>query len=103
MPRSISHDTFSLRSFENADIAAAGKGNIDITGEVLFRVCYRSGHLQVYVNRARGIAAANNNDLSNPYIKTYLLPDLSKDSKKETKVKKGTLDPVFKETIKVLM
>ncbi len=55
----------------------------------------------MYVASARGIAAADTNGLSDPYIKTYLLPDKSKHSKKKTTVKKKTLNPVFKETLKV--
>ena len=35
------------------------------------------------------------------YVKTYLLPDKSKGSKRKTKIKKKTLDPVYQETLKV--
>ena len=35
------------------------------------------------------------------YVKTYLLPDQSKSTKKKTSVKKG-VDPIFNETIKVV-
>ena len=36
------------------------------------------------------------------YVKTYLLPDNSKKSKRKTKVKKKTIDPVYQETLKVI-
>ena len=36
------------------------------------------------------------------YVKTYLLPDISKKSKRKTKVKKKTIDPVYQETLKVI-
>ena len=39
--------------------------------------------------------------LSYSYVKTYLLPDRSKTTKKKTSVKKG-VDPIFNETIKVV-
>ena len=34
-------------------------------------------------------------------MKTYLLPDKNKTSKRKTKTKKKTLDPVYQETLKV--
>ena len=80
---------------------AGGKGNYDITGEVLFGVCYKNRHLLIHINRIRGLAAASRDGLSNPYVKTYLLPDKSKHSKKKTEVMRRTLNPVFDQTIKV--
>jgi hypothetical protein len=35
------------------------------------------------------------------YVKAYLLPDRTKSSKRKTKTKKNTLNPVFGETLKV--
>ena len=76
---------------------------------------YKQDQLMVHVIRARGLAAADKNGLSDPsvelchsvsslslsYVKTYLLPDKDKTSKRKTKIKKKTLDPVYKETLKV--
>ena len=103
-----------------SDIAAT-KGDYEISGEVLLGLEYRQDQLMVHVNRARGLAAADKNGLSDPwvkcqfevclsarmtcpslsYVKTYLLPDKTKGSKRKTKTKKKTLDPVYKETLKV--
>ncbi len=80
---------------------AGGKGDYDISGEVQMAVYYRDGHLVVHVNRARGLAAADSNGLSDPYVKTYLLPDKSKHSKKKTAIRRKTLDPVYNENLKV--
>ena len=80
---------------------AGGKGSYDITGEVLVGVYYKSGQLHIHVERARGLAAADSNGYSDPYIKTYLLPDKAKHTKQKTSVKKKTLDPVYNETLKV--
>ena len=80
---------------------AGGKGDYDITGEVLVGVYYENNELRVHVDRARGLAAANSKGYSNPYIKTYLLPDKAKHTKQKTAVKKKTLDPVYNETFSV--
>lgn len=80
---------------------AGSKGDYNITGEVMVGVYYKNGELHVHVDRAQGLAAANNNGYSNPYIKTYLLPDKARHTKKKTSVKKKTLDPVYNETLTV--
>ena len=80
---------------------AGGKGDYDITGEVLVGVYYKNGQLYIHVERARGLAAADSSGYSDPYIKTYLLPDKAKHTKQKTSVKKKTLNPVYNETLKV--
>ena len=80
---------------------AGGKGDYDITGEVLVGVYYKNSQLHIHVERARGLAAADSNGYSDPYVKTYLLPDKAKHTKQKTSVKKKTLDPVYNETLKV--
>ena len=93
--------TASFGSMASVYSAAGGKGDYDITGEVLVGVHYKDGQLLVHVNRARGLAAADSNGYSDPYVKTYLLPDKSKHSKKKTTIKRKTINPVYGETLKV--
>ena len=81
--------------------AGGGKGDYDIAGEVLVGVEYKDRQLMIHVNRAKGLAAADKNGFSDPYVKTYLLPDKTKHSKKKTGIKRKTLDPVYNETLKV--
>ena len=90
---SLSDSTTSVYS------EAGGRGDYLITGEVMLALSNKNGELHIYVERARGLAAANSNGYSNPYIKTYLLPDKEKWTKQKTSVKKKTLDPVYNETL----
>ena len=91
----------SFGSVSSIYSAAGGKGDYDISGEVSFGVYYKNGYLVVHIARAQGLAAADSNGSSDPYIKTYLLPDKSKHSKKKTEIKKKTLNPVYDHTMQV--
>ena len=77
------------------------KGDYVISGELCLKLQRKGTELLIFVDRARGLAAADSNGYSDPYVKTYLLPDKSKHSKRKTEVKKKTLQPVYKETLKV--
>lgn len=91
----------SLNSITSMYSASVGKGDYDITGEVAVGVWYRDGQLFVRVVRAKGLAAAKKGGVSDPYIKTYLLPDRGKRSKRKTSVQRKTTNPVFNEILKV--
>ena len=77
------------------------KGNYSISGEILVTVEYKGGEIVAYVDRAVGIAAANSDCTSDSYIKTYLLPDRTKASKRKSEVQKRTIDPLYNATLKV--
>ncbi|XP_053820649.1 synaptotagmin-like protein 1 isoform X3 [Vidua chalybeata] len=77
-------------------------GRVAVRGCVQFSLCYQPAEkeLQVHVLRCRELAEAKK-QRSDPYIKTYLLPDKSNRSKRKTAVRKRSLDPVFNETLKM--
>uniref|UniRef100_A0A8C3UK95 Synaptotagmin-like protein 1 n=1 Tax=Catharus ustulatus TaxID=91951 RepID=A0A8C3UK95_CATUS len=77
-------------------------GSVPVRGCVQFSLRYHPAQqeLQVHVLRCRELAEAKK-QRSDPYIKTYLLPDKSNRSKRKTAVRKRSLDPVFNETLKV--
>ncbi|NXC91750.1 SYTL1 protein, partial [Cercotrichas coryphoeus] len=76
-------------------------GRVPVRGCVQFSLRYQPAQkeLQVHVLRCRELAEAKK-QRSDPYIKTYLLPDKSNRSKRKTAVRKRSLDPVFNETLK---
>ncbi len=77
------------------------RGNYAISGEIHVSLEYKPGKLRVTIHNARNLAAADFGGSSDPYIKTYLLPDRSKHSKRLTEIKKNTLNPVYEETVLV--
>ena len=93
--------TLCVQDQFGSTISLYHRGDYDITGEVLVGVYYKNNQLHVHVDRARGLAAADSNGYSDPYVKTYLLPDKAKHTKQKTSIKKKTLDPVYNETLKV--
>ena len=69
------------------EAVAAAKGDYDISGEVLVGVEYKQDQLMVHVIRARGLAAADKNGLSDPSVELchsvtyclFLVPQLCED------------------------
>ncbi|CAN0146819.1 unnamed protein product [Lampetra fluviatilis] len=82
---------------------AGDYGNVDVKGEVNFALKYddRRSELHVCVAQCRDLAAAvAKKGRSDPYVKTYLLPDKSRQSKKKTGIRKNNLNPVYNEILK---
>ncbi|XP_029141421.1 synaptotagmin-like protein 1 [Protobothrops mucrosquamatus] len=76
-------------------------GSIEVRGCIQFSLRYDSSkkELHVQIIQCRDLAEAKK-QRSDPYVKTYLLPDRSNHSKRKTAVKKRSLDPIFNETLK---
>ncbi|XP_056276190.1 synaptotagmin-like protein 1 isoform X2 [Pseudoliparis swirei] len=76
-------------------------GMVEVRGRIQFSLVYdtQKEELHVKVFRCEEIASVRK-DRSDPYVKTYLLPDKSNRSKKKTAVKKKTLNPVYDQTFR---
>lgn len=76
-------------------------GAVEVRGRIQFSLLYdaQREELHVRVHRCEDIASARKSR-SDPYVKSYLLPDLSSHSKKKTSVKKKTLNPVYEQTLR---
>ncbi|XP_062861386.1 phosphatidylinositol 4-phosphate 3-kinase C2 domain-containing subunit alpha [Trichomycterus rosablanca] len=69
-----------------------------VGGEVKLSVSYRNGTLFCMVMHIKDLVSEDGAD-PNPYVKTYLLPDPQKTSKRKTKVARKTLNPTFNEML----
>ncbi len=98
---STSSSMESLVSMSSMYSAEGGRGNYDITGRVEMGVWHRNDTLFVRIARARGLAAAKSGGFSDPYIKTYLLPDRTKHTKRKTGIQRKTTSPDYNEILKV--
>ncbi|XP_051845138.1 double C2-like domain-containing protein alpha isoform X1 [Antechinus flavipes] len=85
-----------LKELERAE---QGQGLLEERGRILLRLTYSSHRrgLLVGIVRCAHLAAMDVNGYSDPYVKTYLRPDIEKKSKHKTSVKKKTLNPEFNE------
>ncbi|XP_061060052.1 synaptotagmin-like protein 2 isoform X6 [Eubalaena glacialis] len=78
-------------------------GNLEVKGNIQFAIDYVDSlkELHVFVAQCKDLAAADiKKQRSDPYVKTYLLPDKGKMGKKKTLVAKKTLNPVYNEILR---
>ncbi|XP_007990428.3 synaptotagmin-like protein 4 [Chlorocebus sabaeus] len=78
-------------------------GNIFVTGRIAFSLKYeqQTQSLVVHVKECHQLAYADEaKKRSNPYVKTYLLPDKSRQGKRKTSIKRDTINPLYDETLR---
>ncbi|TNN00688.1 hypothetical protein fugu_011934 [Takifugu bimaculatus] len=69
-----------------------------VEGEVKLSISYRNSTLFIMVMHIRDLVSEDGTD-PNPYVKTYLLPDPHKTSKRKTKISRRTRNPTFNEML----
>ncbi|XP_029438012.1 phosphatidylinositol 4-phosphate 3-kinase C2 domain-containing subunit alpha [Rhinatrema bivittatum] len=69
-----------------------------VGGEVKLSISYRNGTLFIMVMHIKDLVPEDGTD-PNPYVKTYLLPDPHKTSKRKTKISRKTCNPTFNEML----
>ncbi|XP_058533363.1 synaptotagmin-like protein 1 [Ochotona princeps] len=99
---SSSVSSLSSCTLSGSQVSLAGEteaGAVQVCGSLHFALRYEpdTAELRVQVIQCQGLAAARR-QRSDPYVKSYLLPD--KQSKRKTAVKKRNLNPIFNETLR---
>ncbi|XP_054886895.1 synaptotagmin-like protein 4 isoform X2 [Poeciliopsis prolifica] len=103
---SMARSTSSLQSSKSMMSIYSESGDFDsveVSGDVVFSLKYdeHTQSLHVFIKQCNSLAYADASRLvSNPYVKCYLLPDKSRQSKRKTSIKKNTINPVYNETMK---
>ncbi|KFV70217.1 Synaptotagmin-like 4, partial [Dryobates pubescens] len=78
-------------------------GNVAVTGGISFSLSYeqKTQTLFIHVKECRQLAYGDEGKKrSNPYVKTYLLPDKSRQGKRKTTIKRNTVNPLYNELLK---
>ncbi|XP_019385943.1 PREDICTED: synaptotagmin-like protein 2 isoform X3 [Crocodylus porosus] len=78
-------------------------GNVDVKGNIQFAIDYveQLKELHVFICQCKDLAIADvKKQRSDPYVKSYLLPEKYKMGKRKTSVRKKTVNPVFNEILR---
>uniref|UniRef100_A0AAR2KZ41 Synaptotagmin-like protein 5 n=1 Tax=Pygocentrus nattereri TaxID=42514 RepID=A0AAR2KZ41_PYGNA len=96
----------SLNSMMSVYSETGDYGNAHVSGEILLNISYsyKTGALNVLVRECRCLATGDEKrQRTDPYVKTYLLPDKSRQSKRKTSIKSNTTNPVFNENLRYVV
>uniref|UniRef100_A0A3B3RMC2 Synaptotagmin-like 4 n=1 Tax=Paramormyrops kingsleyae TaxID=1676925 RepID=A0A3B3RMC2_9TELE len=105
--KNAGRSTYSLRSSTMGSLMsvyseAGDYDTVDVSGDIIFSLHYddRSQTLSILIKECRSLAYGNAAKHRCNYVKCYLLPDKSRQSKKKTTVKSNTVNPIYNETLK---
>ncbi|XP_069798715.1 synaptotagmin-like protein 2 isoform X1 [Dendropsophus ebraccatus] len=102
---SNSSDMASVSSVSNSvlSVYSGDFGSVDAQGTVQFSLDYdeKNREFQIYVAQCKDLAVVDEKKgRSDPYVKTYLLPDKARMGKRKTSVKRKTTNPVYNEVLR---
>ncbi|XP_067300057.1 synaptotagmin-like protein 5 isoform X2 [Pseudorasbora parva] len=96
----------SINSMMSVYSETGDYGNVRVSGEILLNISYsyKTGALNVLVRECRCLATGDERrQRTDAYVKTYLLPDKSRQSKRKTSIKSNTNNPVFNENLRYVV
>ncbi|XP_058644161.1 synaptotagmin-like protein 5 isoform X2 [Onychostoma macrolepis] len=96
----------SINSMMSVYSETGDYGNVRVSGEILLNISYsyKTGALNVLVRECRCLATGDERrQRTDAYVKTYLLPDKSRQSKRKTSIKSNTTNPVFNENLRYVV
>ncbi|KAM4696093.1 synaptotagmin-like protein 2 [Rhinophrynus dorsalis] len=101
---SNSSDMASVSSVSNSvlSVYSGDFGSVDAQGTVQFSLDYdeKKREFQIFVAQCKDLAVVDEKKgRSDPYVKTYLLPDKARMGKRKTSVKRRTTNPVYNELL----
>ncbi|XP_056358520.1 synaptotagmin-like protein 5 isoform X2 [Oenanthe melanoleuca] len=106
VPSALDQELTSITSMMSVYSETGDYGNVKVSGEILLNInyIYRTGALNILVRSCRNLAIADERkQRTDPYVKAYLLPDKSRQSKRKTKIKSNSTNPEFNETLKYVI
>ena len=80
-----------------------GQPRSRVGGELKLSYQFRSGCLNLLVMHARNLAPRRIQGTADPYVKSYLLPDSNKSTKRKTRVARKNLNPTYNQTLTYTM
>ncbi|XP_049584196.1 synaptotagmin-like protein 5 isoform X3 [Syngnathus scovelli] len=99
-------ETSSISSMMSMYSETGDYGNARVSGEILLNISYnyKTGALNVLVKECHNLATGDERrQRTDAYVKTYLLPDMSRQSKRKTGIKANTINPVFNENLRYVI
>ncbi|XP_023779283.1 synaptotagmin-like protein 5 isoform X2 [Cyanistes caeruleus] len=106
VPSALDQELTSINSMTSVYSETGDFGNVKVSGEILLNISYiyKTGALNILVRSCRNLAIADERkQRTDPYVKAYLLPDKSRQSKRKTKIKSNSTNPEFNETLKYVI
>ncbi|XP_078118250.1 synaptotagmin-like protein 5 isoform X2 [Sander vitreus] len=98
--------TSSINSMMSMYSETGDYGNARVSGEILLNISYsyKTGALNVLVKECHNLATGDEKrQRTDTYVKTYLMPDMSRQSKRKTSIKPNTINPVFNENLRYVI
>ncbi|XP_075630437.1 synaptotagmin-like protein 5 isoform X3 [Balearica regulorum gibbericeps] len=106
VPSALDQELTSINSMLSVYSETGDYGNVKVSGEILLNInySYKTGALNILVKSCRNLAVADEKkQRTHPYVKAYLLPDKSRQSKRKTKIKSNSTNPEFNEMLKYVI